>query len=81
MLRFARNDKAITGIIMQVTVNGENKVMLDNIDLENALIKWGYGLETFAVAINKQFVPRSKYAMTLLNANDHIEIVTPMQGG
>lgn len=35
----------------------------------------------FALALNENFVPKSQYADTLLNENDHIEIVAPMQGG
>lgn len=35
----------------------------------------------FALALNENFVPKSQYADTLLNENDRIEIVAPMQGG
>lgn len=35
----------------------------------------------FALALNENFVPKSQYANTLVNENDRIEIVSPMQGG
>ena len=35
----------------------------------------------FALALNENFVPKSQYADTLINENDCIEIVAPMQGG
>lgn len=36
---------------------------------------------SFAVAINKEFVPRSVYAETILSEGDDVELVIPMQGG
>lgn len=35
----------------------------------------------FAVAVNKQFVPRSAYAAHALNADDRIEVIRPVTGG
>ena len=35
----------------------------------------------FAVAINMQFVPNSRYAQTLLHDGDKIEIIRPVTGG
>ena len=49
--------------------------------LADALKEWGYHEGPYAVAINLTFIPKSKYHTTLLNHNDHIEIVEPMQGG
>jgi sulfur carrier protein len=34
-----------------------------------------------AVAVNHRVVPRSRWAETMLSGGDHIEIVTPRQGG
>lgn len=36
---------------------------------------------TYAIAVNEQFVPRAHYASTQLNEGDRIEILSPMQGG
>lgn len=35
----------------------------------------------FAVLINDQFIPRDQYDRRILIAGDHIEMITPMQGG
>jgi len=35
----------------------------------------------FAVAINRQFVPRSQYPERALQANDRIEVIRPVTGG
>lgn len=35
----------------------------------------------FAVAVNRQFVPRSNYAGHLLQADDRIEVIRPVTGG
>lgn len=36
---------------------------------------------TYAVAINMQFVPKANYASTMLQDGDVIELLAPMQGG
>lgn len=35
----------------------------------------------FAVAVNRQFVPRSNYASHALQADDRIEVIRPVTGG
>lgn len=35
----------------------------------------------FAVAINGEFIPKSQYANTLIQANDNIDVVSPVTGG
>lgn len=35
----------------------------------------------FAVAINKTFVPKGRYADTVLQADDHVDVVQPVVGG
>jgi sulfur carrier protein len=35
----------------------------------------------FAAAVNLQFVPKPRYAATLLHAGDEIEIIAPITGG
>ncbi len=35
----------------------------------------------FAAAVNLQFVPRPKYAQTLLAHGDRIEFISPVTGG
>ena len=35
----------------------------------------------FAAAVNMQFVPKSRYALTELKADDDVEIIRPVTGG
>jgi sulfur carrier protein len=35
----------------------------------------------FAVAVNLKFVPKSQYALHVLNENDQIEVIAPVTGG
>ena len=37
--------------------------------------------DTFALMLNKHFVPRSQYATTYLEEGDHLDTLLPMQGG
>jgi sulfur carrier protein len=65
---------------MRVTVNGEARdiaathvgALLTELDYEGA---------HFAIAVNFDVVPKSRWAETPLKAGDEIEIITPRQGG
>ena len=35
----------------------------------------------YAVAVNQQFVPNTRYAATVLQPNDTIDIIAPVTGG
>jgi sulfur carrier protein len=35
----------------------------------------------FAAAVNLQFVPKTQYASHVLQANDQIELISPITGG
>lgn len=35
----------------------------------------------FAVAVNTEFVPRTRYAETALHDGDRVEIISPVTGG
>ena len=37
--------------------------------------------QTFVIALNQNFVPRSEYSATLLSNGDKIELLSPMAGG
>ncbi len=65
---------------MRVIINGEERqiaamsvaALLSELDFEGT---------HFAVAINYDVLPRSKWAETQIKAGDEIEIITPRQGG
>ena len=65
---------------MQVTVNGERRdVTASRVDA--LLAELEYEGTHFAVALNYDVVPKSRWAETALKAGDEIEIITPRQGG
>lgn len=51
------------------------------LSLSQLLLNQGYVEPYFAVAVNKQFVPRSSYAGITLADGDVVDLIMPMQGG
>ena len=66
---------------IELSVNNESKSLTSNTLLGDALQQWGYGDSKIAVAINREFVPRSTYAERELLNGDQIDIVKPVGGG
>jgi sulfur carrier protein len=65
---------------MRVRVNGEPiEVTAQHIDA--LLGELDYEGAHFAIALNYDVVPKSKWADTALKNGDEIEIITPRQGG
>ena len=65
---------------MRVTVNGESKE-ISSASVDALLDELDYGGTHFAIALNYDVVPKSRWAETQLKAGDEIEIITPRQGG
>jgi sulfur carrier protein len=65
---------------MRVTVNGESREI--SADSVTALLsELEYEGTHFAIALNYDVVPKSRWAETPLKTGDEIEIITPRQGG
>ena len=65
---------------MRVTVNGEARdITAERVDA--LLTELDYEGTHFAIALNYDVVPKSRWAETHLKAGDEIEIITPRQGG
>ena len=65
---------------MQVTVNGEQReVSASRVDA--LLSELEYEGTHFAIALNYDVVPKSRWRETPLRSGDQIEIITPRQGG
>ncbi|MGB3448160.1 MAG: sulfur carrier protein ThiS [Xanthobacteraceae bacterium] len=65
---------------MRVTINGEARdVTATRIDA--LLTELEYEGSHFAIALNFDVLPKSRWAETHLKAGDEIEIITPRQGG
>lgn len=67
--------------MIHIQFNDEKILLEQKISLAEILNKRGYVDSHFAVALNRQFIPRSQYTATHLDAGDVIEIISPMQGG
>ena len=65
---------------MRVIVNGEGREIASS-SIAALLSELEYEGTHFAVALNYDVVPKGRWAETLLNAGDEIEIITPRQGG
>ena len=65
---------------MRVTVNGEQRE-ISSASVDALLAELEYEGTHFAIALNYDVLPRSRWAETRLQAGDEIEIITPRQGG
>ena len=65
---------------MRVMVNGEPRE-ISAASVETLLRELDYEGTHFAIALNYDVVPKSRWAETQLKAGDEIEIITPRQGG
>ncbi|MCR5704174.1 MAG: sulfur carrier protein ThiS [Eubacterium sp.] len=63
-----------------VTINGE-KVNVAGMKVSEYLEQNGYDLQKIAVELNEDILPKSKYADTVLNENDFLEVVSFVGGG
>ncbi len=65
---------------MRVTINGEaREIAATRVDA--LLGELDYEGTHFAIAVNYDVLPKSRWAETQLTAGDEIEIITPRQGG
>jgi sulfur carrier protein len=65
---------------MRVTVNGEQREIASS-RVDALLGELDYEGTHFAIALNYDVLPKSKWAETALKSGDEIEIITPRQGG
>jgi sulfur carrier protein len=65
---------------MRVTVNGEHREIAAS-SVDALLSELEYEGTHFAIALNFDVLPRSRWAETPIRNGDEIEIITPRQGG
>ena len=65
---------------MRVIVNGEARE-IESARVDALLDELEYEGTHFAIALNFDVLPRSRWAETALNNGDEIESITPRQGG
>ena len=65
---------------MRVIINGEAREIAST-HLDALLGELDYEGSHFAIALNYDVLPKSRWAETAINSGDEIEIITPRQGG
>ena len=65
---------------MRVIVNGEQREVSSS-SVDALLAELEYQGTHFAIAVNYDVLPKSRWAETRIQAGDEIEIITPRQGG
>jgi len=65
---------------VRVSVNGELREV-SSVSVDALLNELDYEGTHYAIALNYDVVPKSRWAETRLKAGDEIEIITPRQGG
>ncbi len=65
---------------MRVTINGEAREIVSE-SVDALLGELDYEGTHFAIAVNYDVLPKSRWAETALKNGDEIEIITPRQGG
>ena len=65
---------------MRVIINGEAREIA-SMSVDALLGELDYEGTHFAVALNFDVLPKSRWAETALKSGDEIEIITPRQGG
>jgi sulfur carrier protein len=65
---------------MRVIINGQAREISSR-SLDALLCELEYEGTHFAIAVNYDVLPKSRWAETALKSGDEIEIITPRQGG
>jgi len=66
---------------MQITVNGVQKDVNNNLTLINLLNELKVDSKTVVVELNENIIKKISYESTILNPNDKLEIVSFVGGG
>jgi sulfur carrier protein len=65
---------------VRVTINGEVREIASS-RIDALLGELDYEGTHFAIAVNYDVLPKSRWGETQIKAGDEIEIITPRQGG
>ena len=67
--------------MIKVSVNGEIREVSEDLNVNELIEALGYTTKGFAIAVNMTFVAIDRYDSTLIDENDEIDILAPVQGG
>ena len=66
---------------MKISINGKETTVENGATIEKLLVSLGVKPEGIAVELNKEIVPRTTHALTIIKENDTIEIIRMTGGG
>ena len=66
---------------MELIINGEKRKINKSQNLADLVKELNIEAPNFAMALNQQVIPRSKYESTPIKENDQVEIVHAVGGG
>ena len=66
---------------MQVIINGESKIVSDQLNAKQLLQELGIAEQKLALEINQEIVPRSTLTEHIIQPGDSIEIIHAIGGG
>lgn len=66
---------------MQISLNGEEKVLNNNTSLADLIASMALGDTRYAVEVNEELIPRSEHSEYMLNNGDQVEVVKAIGGG
>jgi sulfur carrier protein len=66
---------------MEITVNGQSRVIADGSTLTVALQALGIAPREVAVAVNRTFVPREEHSTWELKPGDRVDLIGRIEGG
>ena len=66
---------------MEITLNGEKFTLETGSNIVNLIDKLDLDVDKLAIERNLEIVPKSKFAMTILEEGDKLEIVHFIGGG
>ena len=67
--------------MIAVSVNNQRKRCDSQQPLAELLVEWGFECGKVAVAVNGDFIPRSRYNEHHLQEGDQLDVLAPVQGG
>ncbi len=67
--------------MITIRFRDETMVLEQSHSLAEILVMKNYHGQHFAVALNRQFIPRSNHVTTFIQDGDVVDVISPMQGG
>jgi sulfur carrier protein len=66
---------------MEIELNGAPHPIAENVNVQDLVASLDLANKSLAVAINREVVPRSKWAERVLQPSDRVDIVKAIGGG